>query len=102
MGMEVATPSKRLHSHALPLAMLVLALTMLSAASVYYYQHANVSPELNLGRALITQVMHVRPGANGWAQVSLQPRDTSSVAGGLGSSSSAGQAAEFTFSLQSK
>lgn len=103
MGVEVATRSKQLHIHALPIMGLVLALTIVSAGCLIYYRQAGSDNGLSLSRALVTQVVHVRPGANGLAHVSIDNSASDQTAGDvLSPIATAGQAAEFTFSLQTK
>ena len=103
MGMEVNAPSKRLHVHALPLAMLVLALTITLSAGVNYSRQAGLNSELGLTRDLVEQLLHVKPGANGLASIGLDSAQNESAVGAtLGSTGTAGQAAEFSFSLQNK
>ena len=103
MAVELDTRSKQLHIHALPIMGLVLALTLVSAGCLLYYRQAGSDTGLSLSRALVTQVVHVRPGANGLAHVSIDNLTDERMAGAvLSSTATAGQAAEFTFSLQSK
>ncbi len=103
MAVELEARSKQLHIHAMPLAALLLVLTVVSAVCIGYYRQSGLNTGLRLSRALVTQVVHVRPATNGLAHVRMDNSASDQTAGAvLSSSATAGQAAEFTFSLQSK
>lgn len=86
---------KKLHHHALPLALLSLAFILLSAACFGFYRNAGLNTEVSIGRDLLTQVVHVRPTANGTADVSLGEAQPAPV----GPAAQAGQASSLSFSF---
>jgi|GEM_PF-2583336 len=94
MAMALAD-HKKLHHHALPLLLLGLVLTLLSAASFGYYRDAGLSAEVSVARDLLTQVVHVHPTANGMAQVTVGEPQPSQV----GTAAAAGQGSNLTFSF---
>ncbi|HWB38863.1 MAG TPA: hypothetical protein VG604_01340 [Candidatus Saccharimonadales bacterium] len=87
---------RALHEHALPVALLILALTILSAASFNYYRNAQVYTETQLGKALFSPLVHAKPTANGLADFSVGTADPSNP---LAAAASAGQATDYSFSF---
>jgi hypothetical protein len=90
---------RHLHEHALPVVMLAVALTILSAACLGYYQHGRSYTEAQLGRALFSPLVHVNPKANGLAQISVGSSDQTNP---LGSAANAGQATGYSFSFNNQ
>ena len=58
--------SKKLHTNTLPVISVMLVTLVFSALVA-------TAPGLILSKALVTQAMHVSPGANGLAHVSFEP-----------------------------
>jgi hypothetical protein len=73
MAVEVAQPrrAKRLHRHVVPVVMIALALLVLPAIVSNGYKGNGPHSATILSRGLVTQVLHVRPTADGLAQVTF-------------------------------
>ena len=71
MAMEIDYLSKRLHKHIAPLVMLAIGLFGVAAVAVSHFQTGNLDTEITLGRGLVTQVVHIKPTANGLGHISL-------------------------------
>ena len=103
--MEVKSPPKRLHIHAMPLAMIAVALLALPVVLFSRYNTGSLPAESRLARGLVTRVLYVRPTSNGLAKVTLGSPATGemdsntglSLPNGLGE---AGSTAQLSLNLQ--
>jgi hypothetical protein len=100
MAMEVVD-SRPLHEHAVPIVMLVMALTIVSAACYGYYANASSNAGAGIGKALVSQVVHVRAShsKNGVAEVTVGDDKT---APSLSSASDAGRVTDLSYSLNNQ
>jgi len=94
--MEVT--SKHLHKHALPVVMLLLAFGLISAACYGYFAQMGPNGQAELARGFVSQVVHIRPSANGLAHVTIGTDQSQAT---IDQAQNAGQSAELSLSLGS-
>jgi hypothetical protein len=82
--MEVNSPPKRLHRHALPVAMVAAALLALPVIVFSRYNTTSLPAEGGLARGLVTRVLYVRPTSNGLAKISLDNPAANKTASAVG------------------
>jgi hypothetical protein len=96
MAMEkIANPSKQLHKHAAPVALLLTGVITLAVVAITNYTSQGLATETTLVRALFTRVLDVKPSTNGLASVSRhqeKPAGTSNL-------EQVGQSAQLSLSL---
>lgn len=94
--MEITT--KKLHHHALPIALMIFGIFGLAVAVQAHYSNLGTSPLSDISRALTTRAVHIRPAKNGLAEISQpsagQPKTN------LGNLNQAGRSAEVTLFMQ--
>jgi len=77
--MEIDTPPKQLHKHALPIIMMSLAVIVLSAAAMLN-GYTTGQPNA-VARGLVTQVVHIKPAHNGLVKFTLSTAPSPAPAG---------------------
>lgn len=102
--MEI-TPPKRLHRHAVPVAMFMIVLTIMAvAAAVNYGRPSRSAISLALDN-LTTRVVNIRPNADGLAKVTLnnpEPASPAAAGGALSDLSQPGHDAQLSLELKNR
>lgn len=102
MAMEV-TPEKQLAKHAIPVIMVVVALTATAMVTVASRTATRQTEDLAL-RDLTARVLHIHPDTNGLAKVTLNSDQTPEPAAGasLSDITQTGSSAQLSLKLDSR
>jgi hypothetical protein len=90
--MEIESPPKQLHTHAVPIVVIAVALLALPVIAFGRYNTTSQRTELALARGLVARILHVKPTPNGLARITLNNPATSATSSNAGSKLSGGLA----------